>query len=64
LTNPRSDQRETEAFERGLRENQIHEILVRRSHRERIVHLPLHHRDPFDRMLIAQAQVEGLDHHR
>ena len=23
--------------------------------------LPLHHRDPFDRMLIAQAQVEGLN---
>lgn len=22
--------------------------------------LPLHHRDPFDRMLIAQAQVEDL----
>jgi PIN domain nuclease of toxin-antitoxin system len=22
--------------------------------------LPLHHRDPFDRMLIAHAQVEGL----
>ena len=22
--------------------------------------LPLHHRDPFDRMLIAQAQVDGL----
>jgi PIN domain nuclease of toxin-antitoxin system len=22
--------------------------------------LPLHHRDPFDRMLIAQAQLEGL----
>ena len=22
--------------------------------------LPLHHRDPFDRMLIAQAQVEGV----
>jgi len=22
--------------------------------------LPLHHRDPFDRMLIAQAKVEGL----
>jgi PIN domain nuclease of toxin-antitoxin system len=22
--------------------------------------LPLHHRDPFDRMLIAQAQCEGL----
>jgi PIN domain nuclease of toxin-antitoxin system len=23
--------------------------------------LPLHHRDPFDRMLIAQAQVEALE---
>ncbi|HKO07516.1 MAG TPA: type II toxin-antitoxin system VapC family toxin, partial [Alphaproteobacteria bacterium] len=22
--------------------------------------LPLHHRDPFDRMLIAQAQIEGM----
>jgi PIN domain nuclease of toxin-antitoxin system len=22
--------------------------------------LPMHHRDPFDRMLIAQATVEGL----
>ena len=22
--------------------------------------LPLHHRDPFDRILIAQAQIEGL----
>lgn len=23
-------------------------------------HLPLHHRDPFDRMLVAQAQAESL----
>ena len=23
-------------------------------------HLPFHHRDPFDRMLIAQAQIDGL----
>ena len=22
--------------------------------------LPMHHRDPFDRMLVAQAQLEGL----
>lgn len=22
--------------------------------------LPLHHRDPFDRLLVAQAQIEGL----
>lgn len=25
-----------------------------------VAKLPLHHRDPFDRMLIAQAQTEGL----
>jgi len=25
-----------------------------------VAHLPLHHRDPFDRLLIAQARAEGL----
>ena len=30
------------------------------SHAERAGSLPDHHRDPFDRMLIAQAQIEGL----
>ena len=30
------------------------------AHAERAGHLPPHHRDPFDRMLIAQAQLEGL----
>ena len=29
-------------------------------HAERAATLPPHHRDPFDRMLIAQAQAEGL----
>ena len=29
-------------------------------HREIASSLPLYHRDPFDRMLIAQAQVEDL----
>ena len=29
-------------------------------HAERAGRLPDHHRDPFDRMLIAQAQSEGL----
>ena len=27
-------------------------------HAEHVEHLPWHHRDPFDRMLIAQASVE------
>lgn len=30
------------------------------SHTAAVASLPHHHRDPFDRMLIAQAQVEGL----
>lgn len=30
------------------------------AHALRVAALPLHHRDPFDRMLIAQAQVEDM----
>ena len=38
-----------------------HEILlVRATHAWRAGALPLHHRDPFDRLLVAQAQIEGL----
>ncbi|MGO8896939.1 MAG: type II toxin-antitoxin system VapC family toxin [Isosphaeraceae bacterium] len=29
-------------------------------HTEQVSTLPLHHRDPFDRLLIAQAMVEGM----
>jgi len=32
---------------------------VAMSHALRVHALPNHHRDPFDRMLVAQAQVEG-----
>jgi PIN domain nuclease of toxin-antitoxin system len=30
------------------------------AHIDKATSLPRHHRDPFDRMLIAQAQVEGM----
>lgn len=30
------------------------------AHTYAVADLPLHHRDPFDRMLVAQALVEGL----
>ncbi|MBC5801265.1 MAG: type II toxin-antitoxin system VapC family toxin [Candidatus Eremiobacteraeota bacterium] len=33
---------------------------IRIAHVDAIASMPLHHRDPFDRLLIAQAQVEGL----
>lgn len=35
-----------------------HELPVTIEHAERVTLLPLHHRDPFDRLLIAQAIVE------
>ena len=36
------------------------ELPVTFAHAEQAGALPLRHRDPFDRMLIAQAQAEGL----
>lgn len=33
---------------------------VEQSHSLRVADLPVHHRDPFDRLLIAQAQIERL----
>jgi len=36
------------------------ELAITSDHAERAAALPLHHRDPFDRMLIAQAQLERL----
>jgi PIN domain nuclease of toxin-antitoxin system len=33
---------------------------VSNSHALAVGKLPLHHRDPFDRLLVAQAQAEGL----
>ncbi len=36
------------------------ELAVTFVHADHAGNLPPHHRDPFDRMLVAQAQVEGL----
>ena len=33
---------------------------IQSQHADAILRLPNHHRDPFDHMLLAQAQVEGL----
>jgi PIN domain nuclease of toxin-antitoxin system len=38
----------------------FHWLPVTAEHAYAIRHLPWHHRDPFDRVLIAQCQVEGL----
>jgi PIN domain nuclease of toxin-antitoxin system len=36
------------------------ELPVRSAHAAKVTDLPLHHNDPFDRLLIAQAMVEPL----
>ena len=45
---------------RGLLENGYTELSVTGAHAVAVALLPPLHRDPFDRILIAQAQVEGI----
>lgn len=40
--------------------NAILPLPVHMSHALRVYNLPEHHRDPFDRLLVAQAQLEDL----
>jgi PIN domain nuclease of toxin-antitoxin system len=44
---------------RGLVENGYEELAISGAHAARVASLPPVHRDPFDRMLVAQAAVEG-----
>jgi PIN domain nuclease of toxin-antitoxin system len=43
-----------------VRDMGFHELAVTHAHAIAAGRLPPHHRDPFDRMLVAQAAVEGL----
>ena len=43
-----------------VEESGFQELVVTSFHAEQAGSLPMHHRDPFDRMLVAQAQAEGL----
>ncbi len=45
---------------RRLIENDYEELSISGAHALAVDFLPVIHRDPFDRILIAQAQVEGL----
>ncbi len=45
---------------RGLAEHDYTELPVTSAHAAAVAHLPPIHKDPFDRILIAQAQVEGI----
>ena len=50
----------TRTVAEAVAESGFEELPVRLRHAEALVALPRHHRDPFDRMLIAQARAERL----
>jgi len=52
--------RPTRTVEEAVAESGFLELPVTFRHAHRIEALPPHHRDPFDRMLVAQAEVEEL----
>ena len=52
--------RPTRTVEDAASDSGFLELPVTLRHAERVTGLPPHHRDPFDRMLVAQAAVEEL----
>ena len=47
-------------FKRVLDSQPFEMLDITVEHAHAVRELPLHHRDPFDRMLVAQAKVEGF----
>lgn len=57
----RSDFRvDPEVLRRGLLENGYDELAITGTHAMMVGWLPAIHRDPFDRVLVAQAESEGM----
>src|SRR6478609_156890 len=44
----------------AIEKSGFHSLAFTQAHGYRLADLPLHHRDPFDRMLVVQAQTESL----
>jgi PIN domain nuclease of toxin-antitoxin system len=57
----RLDRPLAELWRESLMENDFEALDVRSEHVLEVVHLPLHHRDPFDRLLVAQTITEDLE---
>jgi len=45
---------------RGMLDNGYQELLIQSDHAVAVADLPWLHKDPFDRLLVAQAMVEGI----
>ena len=52
--------RPTRTVEQAAEESGFLELPITFGHAGRAGELPAHHRDPFDRLLVAQAEVERL----
>lgn len=50
----------TKAIDREIAANSFLELAISARHAATAGNLPLHHDDPFDRMLVAQGQMEEL----
>jgi PIN domain nuclease of toxin-antitoxin system len=51
---------DTALLRRNLLNNSYRELAVTSEHAVAVANLPLLHRDPFDRILVAQSIVEGI----
>ena len=47
-------------IEAGVEDSGFEPLPITLAHAERAARLPKHHADPFDRMLVAQAEIERL----
>ena len=47
-------------IERAVTDNGFLTLPIEPRHTALLIHLPFHHRDPFDRMMIAQAMAEQM----
>ena len=49
-----------DTIEAGVEDSGFEKLSITLAHAERAARLPKHHADPFDRMLVAQAEIEDL----
>ncbi len=47
-------------IERQMQQNSMSLLNIQLSHLVAVANLPLHHRDPFDRLIIAQGMIEQI----
>jgi PIN domain nuclease of toxin-antitoxin system len=47
-------------MQRGIAGNRFEILPIETKHTSLLIQLPLHHRDPFDRLLVAQAMQEQI----